>query len=224
VEVGRPGRFVRIWKGNHDHLTLPEVFVWAPAGSARVNVAAGRAAFAPAATTFQAYFPEYAVNGAAYDTWNTTGGIFHSTATSDAYWQVDLGKVQPVSAIDISSRFDCCPEQLIRYFVFASDQPFASESLAATLADSKVSVWYVSNFLPVNRVAIGKQARYIRLQKSVSEAIVFTEVQVWSQERNVKVFALPDDPPATSSTQSSQHFDFATAYRSGRAPVRVVLK
>ncbi|MDP9191464.1 MAG: Ig-like domain-containing protein [Acidobacteriota bacterium] len=186
INIGRRGRYVRIWRGGTDTLSLAEVFVWAPASAARVNLAAGKRAYAPPAQTYLQYYPEHAVNGSATDAWNTTGGIFHSTSALDPYWQVDLGKLHPISSIDISSRTDCCPEQLTGYYVLASDQPFTSESLAPNLADSRVSVWWVGSFLPVADIPVNRSARYVRLQRPGSgSAIVFTEVRVWSQQPNL---------------------------------------
>ncbi|HYK00775.1 MAG TPA: Ig-like domain-containing protein [Thermoanaerobaculia bacterium] len=190
-DVGRRGRYVRIWRGGTDYLSLPEVLVWAPASSKPVNVAAGKRASVPADHMYQQYHPEHAVNGSASDSWNTSGGIYHSTGALDSYWQVDLGKSYPISNIDISSRTDCCPEQLTGYYVLASDQPF-SESLAPNLTDSDVSVWWVGSFRPVADIPVNKTARYIRLQKPGSgAAIVFTEVRVWSQQPNTILLSVP---------------------------------
>ncbi|HEX7809220.1 MAG TPA: discoidin domain-containing protein, partial [Thermoanaerobaculia bacterium] len=212
MQVGRSGRYVRVWRGGTDYLSLPEVLVWAPATPAPVNVAAGKFAYAPPSQTFLEYWPEYAVNGSSNDTYNTTGGMFHANASiaPEPYWQVDLGKVEAISKIDIGARTDCCPEQLTGYYVLTSNVPFASASLATTLADPNVSAFYVGSFVPMANVAVNRTARYVRLQKPGSGIIVFTEVRVWSQLTNTKVFALPDTPPTSASSTS---FDFKSAYR-----------
>ncbi|HEX6642367.1 MAG TPA: discoidin domain-containing protein, partial [Thermoanaerobaculia bacterium] len=184
ITVGRTGRYVRLWRTNTMHLTLPEVMVWAPANAARVNLAAGRPVYAPPSQMFLAYYPEHAANGSATDAWNTTGGIYHSNSAGDAYWQVDLGKSQPISSIDIGARTDCCPEQTSGYYILASDQPFTSDLLAPYLADSGVSAWWVGSRLPVIDVPIDKSARYIRIQRVGSDALVLTECRVWSQQPN----------------------------------------
>jgi alpha-L-fucosidase len=156
--------------------------VWAPANAARVNLAAGRPVYAPPSQMFLAYYPEHAANGSATDAWNTTGGIYHSNSAGDAYWQVDLGKSQPISSIDIGARTDCCPEQTSGYYILASDQPFTSDLLAPYLADSGVSAWWVGSRLPVIDVPIDKSARYIRIQRVGTDALVLTECRVWSQQ------------------------------------------
>jgi hypothetical protein len=192
MTIGRSGRYVRVWRGGVDYLSLPEVQVWAPASAARVNLAAGKPAYAPPAVVFLQYYPEHAVNGSASDAWNTIGGIFHTTGLLDSYWQVDLGKSYPISNIHIASRTDCCPEQLTGYYVLTSEQPFPSESLAPNLADSGVSVWWVGSFLPVANIPVDKTARFVRLQKPGSgSAMVFTEVSVWSQQPNTVLLSIP---------------------------------
>ncbi|HYI12032.1 MAG TPA: carboxypeptidase regulatory-like domain-containing protein [Thermoanaerobaculia bacterium] len=193
-DVGRAGRYVRVWRGGNDYLSLPEVLVWAPASSRPVNIAAGKPAYAPPSHMYQQYYPEHAVNGSASDAWNTIGGIYHSNGSLDTYWQVDLGKSYPISNIDVSSRTDCCPEQLTGYYVLASDQPFTSESLAPNLADSRVSVWWVGSFIAVADIPVNKTARYIRLQKSGNAGIVFTELRAWSQQPNTTILSVPVRP------------------------------
>ncbi|HEX7831273.1 MAG TPA: discoidin domain-containing protein [Thermoanaerobaculia bacterium] len=229
TQVGRSGRYIRIWRAGTDHLALPEVLVWAPASPGRVNVAAGKASFAPASHIYQSYLPQYANNGSASDTYNTTGNIFHSTTTTEPYWEVDLGKSEPVSTIDIGARTDCCPEQLTGYYVLTSDQPFAGTALATTLADPNVSAWYVGSFVPVANIHANRTARYVRVQRPGVNigAIVFTEVRVWSQQPNTKLFSLPatPKPSTTSSSRSNTEFDFARAYRrQGLAPVAVAVR
>jgi hypothetical protein len=199
VSVCRTGRYVRIWHEANDVLSLPEVFVWAPASNLRKSLSGGKAASAPPAKTYQVYYPEYAVNGSQYDTYNTTGYIFHTTGDTDRYWQVDLGASQAISTIDIGARLDCCPEQLTSYYVLTSDQPFAAEDLATTLADPKVSAIYIGKFLPMQSLPINRTARYVRLQKGASgDALVLTEVQVWSQQTSLK--ALSIGKPAVESS------------------------
>jgi hypothetical protein len=191
-QVGRSGRYIKLWKGNNDYLTLPEVYVWAAGSPMRLNVAAGKPAYAPPGFVYLQYWPEHAVNGSATDAYNTTGGIFHTGSITDSYWQVDLGKSYPVSSIDVSSRTDCCPGQLTGYWVFASNQPFASESSAASLADPNVSAWWVGTFMPVANIPVNKTARYVRLQRpSNNDALVFTEVQIWSQQPNTILLSAP---------------------------------
>ena len=195
VDVRRTGRYVRIWHEANDVLSLPEVNVWGAATPSRMSLAGGKPAYAPPAKTYLQYYPEYGNNGTEYDNYNTTGDIFHSTGDPDPYWQVDLGSSQPVSSIDISARIDCCPEQLTGYYVFTSDQPFAAEDFATTFADTRVSVVYIGKFLPMQSIPVNRTARYVRLQRQGSgQALVLSEVQVWSQSTNLKVLSVA--PPA----------------------------
>ncbi|HWW61750.1 MAG TPA: discoidin domain-containing protein, partial [Thermoanaerobaculia bacterium] len=121
-----------------------------------------------------------------------TGGIFHTVGSNDNYWQVDLGSSQPISAIDISARTDGWNEQLTGYYVFASDQPFASELFAPTVADPNVSTWYVGPYSLITKITANRTARYVRLQRAGSgTSLVFTEVRVWSQQANTKLLSIP---------------------------------
>jgi hypothetical protein len=185
ITVGRTGRYVRLWRGGTDYLSLPEVFVWGPATAARVNLAAGRPVYAPPSQMYLQYYPEHVVNGSATDDPGSTGSIYHSNGAADAYVEVDLGKSQPISNIDVSARTDCCPEQLTRYYVLASDQPFVSDALAPNLADRNVSVWWIGTMLPVTDIPVNRSARYVRVQRlENTSALVLTELRVWSQQAN----------------------------------------
>ena len=191
IDVHRTGRYVRLWKSGTDVLSLPEVLVWASAMPSRSNLAGGKPT--SSSPIYQGtYLSEWAVNGSAYDFYGSTGRMFHSTDQTEPYWDVDLGRSESISTIEVHSRYDCCPEQLTNYYVLTSDQPFASTALATTLADARVSAWYQTRFLPVTSIPINRTARYIRLQRNGSgNFLVFTEVQAWSQSRPIAPLAIP---------------------------------
>ncbi len=203
LTVNRTGRYVRIWRTNWDYLTLPEVLVWAPANASRVNLAGGHTP--TAGDYYLSYFPENAVNASTNDTYDTIGNIYHSATGNNAWWQVDLGQSVPVSSIDISSRTDGYPDQLTGFYVLTTDDAnaFASNNADTILADPRVSVWYRPTFLPIASVTVNRNARYIRLQRPSSgqtNALVFTEVQVWSGNRPLMPLEKTPTPTESNST------------------------
>ncbi|MFL6248273.1 MAG: Ig-like domain-containing protein, partial [Thermoanaerobaculia bacterium] len=60
----------------------------------------------------------------------------HTASEAEAWWQVDLGAVQPIDSIDVwnGGLNLCCQDRMQKFWVLVSDEPFpASLSLAATL-------------------------------------------------------------------------------------------
>ena len=101
--------------------------------------------------------------------------------------QVDLGSNYQISDIALwdRDRNDCCPERLSKYYVFVSAQPFASESVAGTLAQPGVHAYYSD--LAAGRpsgFAVNTTGRYVRVQlTSKTDPLSLAEVQVFSPDR-----------------------------------------
>jgi RHS repeat-associated protein len=119
---------------------------------------------------------------------NTDGALWdgHASATNyntNAWWQVDLGSIQQITALQIWGRTDCCPEMTSNFYVFVSDSPFTSTDLNTTLNQSGVSHYLSSGFsgspgtFPANR-----SGRYVRVQLASTQYLVLAEVQIWGQQ------------------------------------------
>ncbi|MBI1225087.1 MAG: DUF4347 domain-containing protein [Bacteroidetes bacterium] len=148
-----------------------------------VNAAQGKTA--TLSSTYTGSSAANAVDG------NTAGsshtGTAHSNgATTTDYWEVDLGSVQTISAINIFNRDDCCQNRLASMYVLVADTPFpaAATDLAGALAnaDFQFQLSSTESGDPVVNVG-GKIGRYVRLQKSGNNGsggnyINIAEVQV----------------------------------------------
>ena len=198
--INRTGRYVRIHGSRFDHLTLPEVQVWAPIAPVRVNHAGGLRLGATAINMWDGNaHPAYGVNGSANYGHAVGGSLYHtqSGGWADPWYDMDLGAVMPIGSVDIWPRIDCCPEQSQSLWVFVSDAPFDSKSFATTFAQTGVSSWFHGPYntsmisFPVNRTG-----RYVRVARSgTSTSLQFAEVQVWSQQAVLPAFSRKQESP-----------------------------
>jgi RHS repeat-associated protein len=154
--------------------------MFTPASPGSVNLALGKPA-SQSSTYTNTYNPtaNKAVDG------NTSGNFFDSTVTStnyeyQAWWQVDMGAVQPLTNVLLWNRTDCCSDRLSNFYVLVSDNPFVSTDLNATRNQSGVSSYYFANTggqnpltIPVNRTG-----RYLRVQLAGTNYLSLAEVQV----------------------------------------------
>jgi RHS repeat-associated protein len=115
------------------------------------------------------------------DQWNngyTAGTNYHL----NSWWQVDLQSVQPIGAVEVWGRTDCCPELTSDFYVFVSDNPFTSYDLNTTLNQAGVSNYYVSGYSGTpGTVNVNRTGRYVRVQLAGSNYLVLGEVKVLSQ-------------------------------------------
>ena len=63
------------------------------------------------------------------------GSLSSTHSDSEAWWTGDIGSVANISEIQIWNRTDAGSSRLSDFYVFVSEQPFASTDLATTLAD-----------------------------------------------------------------------------------------
>lgn len=107
----------------------------------------------------------------------------HTENNAEAWWQVDLGAVQPIDSIDVwnGGLNLCCQERLSNFWVLVSDEPFASTSLAAARAQAGVTSYYqMSNAGRPSGFEIARKGRYVRVQLAGTNWLHAAEVQVWA--------------------------------------------
>jgi alpha-L-fucosidase len=115
---------------------------------------------------------------------NTDGNYFnnsisHTGFDTNAWWQVDLGESRPIHEIEVWNRTDCCTDRLQDYYVLVSDEPFAGQSLADTLAQP--GVWHSRQQAPAGRpttIPVGRSGRYVRVQLAGQNWLTIGEVRV----------------------------------------------
>src|SRR5690606_10736932 len=110
--------------------------------------------------------------------------------TANAWLQIDLGAVYPISDIKIFGRTDCCIAQSSDYYLFVSDVPFTSTSLAATLSQSRVSNYYTAEYQPISIKNVNRTGRYIRVQLAGNNYLSLGEVEVYSSQ-TLNITGLP---------------------------------
>lgn len=147
------------------------------AGYAAANVALNR----PATQAGVEYdgFAYKAVDG------NTDGIYWNGSVTFttlgyvDPWWEVDLGEVRPVAGIEVWNRSDGSSSRLSNFYVFVSDEPFTSTSLAETRAQPGVTEYFVAGEAGFpTLLEVGRTARYVRIQLPGTEPLTLAEVRV----------------------------------------------
>ncbi|HEU4889508.1 MAG TPA: hypothetical protein VFV49_16605 [Thermoanaerobaculia bacterium] len=214
-EIGGKGRYVRLQLSGTNYLHAAEVQVWAPLTTQAENVSAGRTATQASEYTnsLGTFIAALGVNGV-----STGGETAHTLSQAGAWWQVDLGRVQPLAAIDVSNtasgwNSSCCMNRMSNFYLFVSDTPFESNTYTDILNQKGVSAYYRGTarsgyFYPVLR-----GGRYVRLQLTGTEYLHPLEVKVWSSSRVINAQAQAPPPPQISSNSSTRSFDFAAAHR-----------
>ena len=94
---------------------------------------------------------------------------------------MDAGASYQIDKIAIYNRADCCQDRVSDYYVFVSDTPFASMSLADTLAQP--GVWSSHQSAQAARpttIDVGRTGRYVRVQLAGTNQLALAEVQVLS--------------------------------------------
>ncbi|MBU1750433.1 MAG: discoidin domain-containing protein, partial [Chloroflexi bacterium] len=170
---------------------------WVPVGR---NLALGRPATQN--STYYSGTADRAVDG------NTDGNYYNGSVSHTgrnlySWWQVDLGSVQWVDAVQIWNRTDCCQSRLSNFYVFVSDVPFPSNNPSTLASDPNVWHYYVSGqggrptTVPVN-----SHGRYVRVQLTVDQNLHMAEVQVWGHPAEVSQW--PKERPQAIDDNSFQ--------------------
>jgi hypothetical protein len=150
-----------------------------PTGSASGTVPPTNVALGKPATQSSDYSSKYPAGNA------VDGSISNFADTQDSvqpWWQVDLGQSYPIDRIALFNRSDCCADRLADYYVFVSDEPFASTSLSDTLAQP--GVWSQHETDQAGRptvIDVSRSGRYVRVQLAGSNQLALDEVQVFVQ-------------------------------------------
>jgi Bacterial Ig-like domain/F5/8 type C domain len=185
-EIGRRGRYVRLQLSGNNYLHASEVQVWAPVSPMAVNFAGGRPA--TQSSTHSNEFASKAVNGSSIGfTWS------HTTLEAGAWWQADLGSIQWISTVDVDNTIPGVPQRLADFYLYVSDLPFASNTVAGTLAQDGVGVYYRGAWKTAHTYAVNRTGRYVRLQLTGTNYLNPTEVKVLSPLLSLP--ALAKGPP-----------------------------
>ena len=110
----------------------------------------------------------------------------YTQSESTPWWEVDLGSSKDLNSIRIWNRteYNSYTEgNMANVYVFVSDTAFTSQDLTNTINQSGVSNYFISGALGVkNIVNIGRNGRYVRIQRSDTGRLQLTEVQIFENE------------------------------------------
>ena len=178
--VGQKGRYIRIQSAASAELNLAEVIVMGSLSTSEtgpVNVAHNK----PVTQSSTKYggVPERAVDGNTNGSW-INNSVTHTYYENNAWWEVDLGGTFDINSIELWNRTDqCCRSRLSDYYIFASNAPFVSKQLDATLNQS--GIWYDHQMDypdPGHIFEVDRPARYIRVQGGGFLELNIAEVKV----------------------------------------------
>ena len=119
-----------------------------------------------------------AVDGNVSGHWSV-GSVSSTNEDHEAWWQVDMQESIQVDRVRIWNRTDCCPDRLADFYLFVSDQPFASNDVATTLTDANVTSLFHAG--PADKYVTfepGVTGRYVRIQLTGTNLLSLAEVQV----------------------------------------------
>lgn len=152
-----PGRFVRVESGTSmEELHFSELEVYAN----HQNIALRKPT--QASSTLGDFKPEMAVDGLVEYAWGAKDMSFWtSTGKGDQWWEVDLGKEQPIDRIVFWNRFDCCRERLAGAVLVVLDQhrkPVFQQPLDAVAMPNEI-VFFDRPPLPVDVTSVPLEKR-----------------------------------------------------------------
>lgn len=121
----------------------------------------------------------------------SNGSVTHTNNETNAWWEVDLGRIYVLQQIKLFNRTDCCGERLSDFYVFISDSPFTSTDLTTTLNDPTVDSFYFEGDVDALAYAFTQQSgRYIRIQLTGTNPLSLAEVEIYGSR---------DVPPACTT-------------------------
>ncbi len=139
-----------------------------------------------------------AVDGNTSGNW-ADSSLSHTLLDDQAWWEVDVGSVQPIASIEVWNRTDCCSDRLSDFWVLVSDDPIASADLSAARAQAGVSAYFTAGQggTPTS-ISVNRTGRYVRVQLSGRNYLSLAEVRV------IRAAAItPMSPTATATAAAT---------------------
>ena len=124
--------------------------------------------------------------------------VTHTAFQTEPWWQVDLQSITNIENIKVWNRTDCCGEALTNFYVFVSDNPFTSNTVAGTQSQPGVSTYSVAGQAGTpSTVSLNRTGRYVRVQLGIYERLSVAEVQVFGPGGDGQVRWLVSDQLGT---------------------------
>jgi len=179
--AGAIGRYVRIQLADTNLLTLAEVKVFGQAVVLGTNVAQGKTA--SQSSTYEKAVAARAADGNTNGAWS--GNSLSCTSNQlQPWWQVDLGGLYDISALEIWNRTEGNQDRLDDFYVFVSDRPFSSTSPLVTQGQDGVWSRHIQmkdGPRPSVLLGAGAIGRYVRIQLADTNLLTLAEVKVFGK-------------------------------------------
>ncbi|MGK2939574.1 MAG: galactose oxidase-like domain-containing protein [Solirubrobacteraceae bacterium] len=143
------------------------------------------------------------------NTTNWANGEFNGSHTlgtdKEPWWQVDFGRSRALDAITIHTRTDRFQTRTRNVWVYASDEPFTSTTVAETRAQPGVTAIQLPGTQPATvKVPLNRTARYVRIQLPHAEHLNLREVvptfgTTPPPDPDLEPDPDPDPPPVTAA-------------------------
>ncbi len=176
VSVDVPGNGNTVPAGQYMLFLLDSAGVPSKAATLRIDPAADST---PNATTlmssqYQSQYPSW--KGFDGDS-SSNAQIVHTKLENEPWWQVDLGRSRALTGLKIFNRTDSYSSRLRSAWIFASDRPFESTTVAGTRAQAGVTaIQLPSSVGATPSVTLNRTARYIRVQLPRNDYLHFREL------------------------------------------------
>ncbi|MES2889259.1 MAG: discoidin domain-containing protein, partial [Pseudomonadota bacterium] len=137
-----------------------------------------------------------AVDGNVNGDFVTGGSVSHTAESNESWWQVDLGSTQPLTAIRLWNRTDCCAARLNNYQVFVSPTDMTGRTLSSLMEDPAVKhTWVQAEPSRYTTLPVRLTGRFVRVQLLTWNALSLAEVQVFGASGNHAPVFAPVTPP-----------------------------
>jgi hypothetical protein len=112
-----------------------------------------------------------------------SGSFAQTLSEVHPWWQVDLGEISYIDNIQITTRADCCANDIRFIYVFTSEVPFVSNDMDTVFNQPEVTTAPLAALIGgglSTTVDVQRSARYIRIQVQTPSAtnLYLAEVQV----------------------------------------------
>ncbi|MGB1250575.1 MAG: PKD domain-containing protein [Candidatus Promineifilaceae bacterium] len=115
---------------------------------------------------------------------NIGKSLTHTNNEAGAWWEVDLGDVHFINTMTLWNRTDCCQNRLANFHIFVSDEPFDSQTIAGTQAQTGVGDFaFPGTAGRQTDFTINRTGRYVRVQL-VTGVLQLAEVQIFGVTAN----------------------------------------
>jgi large repetitive protein len=134
----------------------------------------------------------------------SAGSVTMTNSDTNAWWEIDLGRVYDLTTVNIWNRTDCCTNRLSKFYVFVSNVAFTSKTLSTTQTQSGVSNFYtaVTGGRPT-AIQVNRSGRFLRVQLSGKNNLSLAEVEIMGRINRAPIISNPGNRTLTLGSSTS---------------------